>query len=82
MWFAHKAWKNVTQTIISNCFKKSGFYNDESEIQPQLNPTDLDCNWSTVCNCLNAEETVSFEDFVHFDDGFNYHRNNDRCGHN
>lgn len=78
MWMASKAWANVTEKTIENCFKKSGFkrqnQEDEERVEEDCSAVDTPTNeyetperWSEVTKSLNVEE-LTFEEFVSFDD--------------
>lgn len=56
MWMVTKAWSNVTENTISNCFKKSGFrvsdvegeHNNEQPSEPAAADGGLAKNWQKV----------------------------------
>ncbi|KAK9886321.1 hypothetical protein WA026_015831 [Henosepilachna vigintioctopunctata] len=78
MWMASKAWNNVTEKTIENCFKKCGFKRQYQEGEERV---EEDCvavdtppsgdeapeRWSEVTKKLNIED-LTFEEFVSFDD--------------
>lgn len=72
MWMVIKAWKNVTETTIANCFRKSGFKvnnpdQDEEDDLEDLQPLSnlIEGCWPTVQESLNID--MDFEEFVNFD---------------
>ncbi|XP_046684648.1 tigger transposable element-derived protein 4-like [Homalodisca vitripennis] len=78
MWMASKAWNNVTENTIKNCFKKSGF---KQQVDEEEESVVEDCSivetdnselaspvlWRQVTQALTLEG-LSFEDFVAVDD--------------
>lgn len=72
MWMITKAWDNVDDKTIVNCFKKSGFQvsdlnqnQDEDELEVQL-PEPIEGCWPRVREALNVD--LAFEDYVNVDD--------------
>lgn len=72
MWMVTKAWTNVTNTTIANCFKKSGFkVNEPDRIQDEDDPVvptqpNIEVEWPRVQDALYVD--MAFEEFVTFDD--------------
>ncbi|KAK9874337.1 hypothetical protein WA026_002687 [Henosepilachna vigintioctopunctata] len=71
IWMASKAWNNVTEKTIENCFKKC---NQSSSVEEDCVAVDTPPSgdeaperWSEVTKKLNIEE-FTFEEFVNFDD--------------
>ena len=77
MWMASKAWNNVTEKTIENCFRKSGFkwLNHDEDINKEdstfVDTQNKDCEtnerWCEVTNLLNVED-LTFEEYGTFDD--------------
>lgn len=65
---ADKAWQNVSETTIKNCFRACGFSKEEL---PFTDDAEQDVEslleWDRLSQ--NEENHITFEDFVHFDDG-------------
>lgn len=64
---ADKAWKNISQSTIQNCFRACGFdkgpylsVSEEPCIQPNV------AEWNRLPQ--DGENPISFDDYVHFDD--------------
>ncbi|XP_054259576.1 tigger transposable element-derived protein 6-like [Macrosteles quadrilineatus] len=72
MWMTTKAWSKVTETTISNCFRKSGFAvptSEDNTAQPFTQAVDVPESWEQIQEVLNLQEDAAgFEDFVTFDD--------------
>jgi hypothetical protein len=67
MEMAHKAWKNVSAQTIANCFRTCGFIKDGQKIGEDIPNQNEEVEvLHSIWNRL--EVTVSFEEFVHFDD--------------
>jgi hypothetical protein len=61
-----KAWENVSEQAIANCFRTCGFINYEQKIGKgiSIQPEEVEGLLSTW---YRLEVTVTFEEFVHFD---------------
>lgn len=68
MRIADKAWKNVSQTTIRNCFRSCGFDNKTGDQLLQLEEGDADLpeEWDALTH--QQEIPVTFNEFVNFDD--------------
>ncbi|GBO00145.1 hypothetical protein AVEN_131759-1 [Araneus ventricosus] len=67
---ADRAWMNVTQKTIKNCFEKAGFSSVESESddEQELHTETHQCEeWEKVSKILNLSKTPTFEKFTEFD---------------
>jgi len=64
MEIAHKAWENVSAQTSVNCFRTCGFIKDGQTIGEGISHQgeEVEVEWNRL------EVTVSFEEFVHFDD--------------
>ncbi|GBN62582.1 Tigger transposable element-derived protein 6 [Araneus ventricosus] len=70
MRMADRAWMNVTQKTIKNCFEKAGFSSVESESdeEQELHTETRQCEeWEKVSKILNLSKTTTFEKFTEFD---------------
>ncbi len=71
MRMASKAWHTVSQTTISNCFRKCGFIVPTDDVAETCNVNDDDDDdfpeWNEVCNTLHIPTEISFGDFVAVD---------------
>ncbi|GBO09094.1 hypothetical protein AVEN_34835-1 [Araneus ventricosus] len=70
---ADRAWMNVTQKKIKNCFEKAGFSSVESESdeEQELHTETHQCEeWENVSKILNLSKTTTFEKFTEFDSDF------------
>ncbi|GBN68787.1 hypothetical protein AVEN_193224-1 [Araneus ventricosus] len=70
MRMADRAWMNVTQKTIKNCFEKDGFSSVESESdEEQEHHTEThQCEeWEKVSKIINLSKTTTFEKFTEFD---------------
>lgn len=68
MGFARKAWFSVSQTTISNCFKKTGFKVTEVPGSEDLQVEETLAEWNQIiapCSSNENEPRLTFEDFVH-----------------
>ncbi len=68
MRFANKAWNNVTQQTIPNCFRHCGFVKEKmmsvEQDKEELIPNDV----VETYNIIPGKGELSFEEFIHFDD--------------
>lgn len=69
MRFSRRAWQDVSQITIANCFKKCGFPGvavDDTlaEIENLENPP----NWETLCTDI-LENAITFEEYINVDEG-------------
>ncbi|GBN78971.1 hypothetical protein AVEN_40566-1 [Araneus ventricosus] len=73
MRMADRAWMNVTQKKIKNCFQKAGFSSVESESdeEQKLHTETHQCEeWEKVSKIPNLSKTTTFEKFTEFDSDF------------
>ncbi|GBN38534.1 hypothetical protein AVEN_147345-1 [Araneus ventricosus] len=67
---ADRAWMNITQKIIKNCFEQAGFSSVEieSDEKLELHRETQQCEeWEKVSKILNLSKTTTFEKFTEFD---------------
>ncbi|GBO14347.1 hypothetical protein AVEN_273595-1 [Araneus ventricosus] len=72
MRMADRAWMNVTQKKIKNCFEKACFSSVESESdeEQELHTETHQCEeWEKVSKILKLSKTPTFEKFTEFDSG-------------
>ncbi|KAL3265599.1 hypothetical protein HHI36_009804 [Cryptolaemus montrouzieri] len=64
-----KAWRSVSVTTISNCFKSCGFsmLQEEASEEPLEPDMNLEADWNKLQNTTGHE--VHFEDYVTCDEG-------------
>ncbi|GBM90444.1 hypothetical protein AVEN_55806-1 [Araneus ventricosus] len=70
MKMADRAWMNVAQKKIKNCFEKACFSSVESESDEEQElhtETHKREEWEKVSNNLNLSKTPTFEKFTEFD---------------
>ncbi|XP_056645866.1 tigger transposable element-derived protein 6-like [Diorhabda sublineata] len=60
---ADKAWKNIRNPTIKNCFRTCGFIKEEEQ---SIMEPEAPFGWDLVTQ--NEENPVTFKDIVHFDD--------------
>lgn len=74
MWMVMKAWNNVTDQTIANCFIKIGFRanvpeedRDEEELDDPIPQSDsnIKVSWPRIQEALNID--IGFEEFASFD---------------
>ncbi|GBO46320.1 hypothetical protein AVEN_226908-1 [Araneus ventricosus] len=72
MRMADRAWMNITQKKIKNCFEKAGFFSEsESDEEQELHTETHQCEeWEKVSKILNLSKTTTFEKFTEFDSDF------------
>lgn len=66
---ADKAWRNITQSTIRNCFRACGFITPNNQYEDDVNDFSVHVNpiqWNRLLQ--NEENDVTFDDFVHCDD--------------
>lgn len=66
--FISKAWHNVTESTIINCFKKSGFPVQSNVVaEKPVNNSATQSQLETVNNFLNKQNVISFKEYVNVD---------------
>lgn len=64
---ADKAWLNISESTIKNCFRACGFMKVELQFTEDAEQN-TECLLEWDCISQNVENHIIFEDFVHFDD--------------
>lgn len=65
MWMVTKAWNNVTETTVCNCFKSDLNLNEPKEEEDLHNPVPQDTNIPELVKHMGPQD-MEFEEFVTF----------------